>query len=56
MKPYLEETEAIFAETGSGMEGLSGEEAAARLAKDGPNRLKEGKKKRKASSGNSREN
>ena len=44
MKPYLEETEAIFAETGSGMEGLSGEEAAARLAKDGPNRLKEGKK------------
>ncbi len=26
------------------MEGLSGEEAAARLAKDGPNRLKEGKK------------
>ena len=44
MKPYLEEKEAVLAETGSAMEGLTDEEAAARLLRDGPNRLKEGKK------------
>ena len=44
MKPYLEEKEAVLAEAGSSMEGLSEEEAAARLNRDGPNRLKEGKK------------
>ena len=44
MKPYLEEREAVLAETGSGMEGLSEEEAAARLDRDGPNKLREGKK------------
>ena len=44
MKPYLEEKDAVLAETGSSMEGLTGEEAAARLTRDGPNKLKEGKK------------
>ena len=44
MKPYLEEAEAVLAETGSSMEGLSDEEAGARLKRDGPNRLKEGEK------------
>ena len=44
VKPYLEEKEAVLAEAGSSMEGLSDEEAAARLNRDGPNRLKEGKK------------
>ena len=44
MKPYLEEKEAVLAETGSSMEGLTEEEAAARLTRDGPNKLKEGKK------------
>ena len=44
MKPYLEEKEAVLAEAGSGMEGLSDEEAAARLSRDGPNKLKEGQK------------
>ena len=44
LKPYLEDTEAVLAEAGSSMEGLTEEEAAARLAKDGPNRLKEGEK------------
>ena len=44
MIPYLEEKEAVLAETGSSMEGLTEEEAAARLAKDGPNKLKEGEK------------
>ncbi len=44
MKPYLEDKEAVLAETGSGMEGLSEEEAAARLDRDGPNKLREGKK------------
>ena len=42
--PYLEEKEAVLAETGSSMKGLSEEEAAERLAKDGPNKLKEGEK------------
>ena len=44
MKPYLEEKEEVLAETGSSMEGLTEEEAAARLARNGPNKLKEGKK------------
>ena len=44
MKPYLEGKEAVLVETGSSMEGLTGEEAAVRLTRDGPNRLKEGKK------------
>ena len=44
MKAYLEDKEAVLAELGSGMEGLTDEEAAARLAKEGPNKLKEGKK------------
>ena len=32
MKPYLEDKEAVLAEAGSGMEGLTDEEAAARKA------------------------
>ena len=44
MKPYLEDQEAVLAETGSGMEGLTDGEAAARLTRDGPNKLREGKK------------
>ena len=44
MKPYLEDKEAILAELGSSMTGLTEEEAAARLARDGHNKLKEGKK------------
>ena len=44
MKPYLMDQETVLAETGSSMEGLTDAEAAARLAKDGPNQLKEGKK------------
>ena len=44
MIPYLEEKDVVLAETGSSMEGLTDEEAAARLTRDGPNRLKEGKK------------
>ena len=44
MKPYLEDKDAVLAEAGSSMEGLSEEEAAARLARDGLNRLKEGEK------------
>ena len=44
MKPYLEDKEAVLAEAGSSMEGLSEEEAAARLARDGHNKLKEGEK------------
>ncbi len=41
MKPYLEEKEAVLKETGSSITGLTDEEAAARLIKDGPNKLKE---------------
>ena len=41
MKTYLEEKEAVLKEIGSSMEGLTDEEAAARLQKDGPNKLKE---------------
>ena len=44
MKPYLEEKDTVLAEMKSSMEGLTGEEAAARLTRDGPNKLKEGKK------------
>ena len=44
MNTYLEDTEAVLAETGSSMQGLTDEEAAARLNRDGPNRLKEAKK------------
>ncbi len=44
MKPYLEEREAVLEELASSMQGLDDEEAAARLDRDGPNRLKEGKK------------
>ena len=44
LQPYLEEKEAVLAEAGSSMEGLSEEEAAARLKRDGPNKLKEGEK------------
>ena len=44
MKPYLEEKDTVLAEMKSSTEGLTGEEAAARLTRDGPNKLKEGKK------------
>ena len=44
MKAYLEEKDAILAELGSSMEGLTDEEAAARLSRDGLNKLQEGKK------------
>ena len=44
MKPYLEEKEAVLVETGSSMTGLTDAEAAARLQRNGPNKLKEGKK------------
>ena len=44
MKPYLEEKEAVLTETGSSMTGLTDAEAAARLKRDGPNKLKEGEK------------
>ena len=41
MKPYLMENEAVLAELGSSMQGLSDEEAAARLRSEGPNKLKQ---------------
>ena len=44
MNPYLEDKETVLAEAGSSMQGLTDEEAAARLTRDGPNRLKEAKK------------
>ena len=44
MIPYLEDKETVLAEAGSSMEGLTDEEAGARLAQDGPNKLKEGRK------------
>ncbi len=44
MIPYLEDKEAVLAETGSSMEGLTDQEAGERLAQDGPNKLREGKK------------
>ena len=43
-KPYLEEIETVLSETGSSRNGLSDAEASERLARCGPNRLKEGKK------------
>ena len=44
MKAYLEEKEAVLAELGSSMEGLADGEAAARLERDGLNKLQEAKK------------
>ncbi len=44
MKPYLEEKEIVLKETGSSMEGLTDAEAASRLQKHGPNKLKEAPK------------
>ncbi|MBR2312508.1 MAG: cation-translocating P-type ATPase [Clostridia bacterium] len=44
MKHYLEETSAVFAEVGTSEQGLSQAEAAARLEKNGKNKLAEGKK------------
>ena len=44
MRFYLEEKEAVLAELGSSAEGLSSEEAAARLREKGKNKLKEEKK------------
>ena len=44
LKPYLEEKEKVLEALGSSMAGLSDAEAAERLAKGGPNRLKEEKK------------
>ena len=44
MIPYLEDQEAVLAETGSSMEGLTDREAAERLTREGPNKLKEAQK------------
>ena len=45
MKPdYLQTTEEVLFSQGSSSRGLTGEEAAARLSKHGPNRLQEAKK------------
>lgn len=44
MKPYLSSAEDVLAEAGSSMRGLTDAEAAARLTRYGPNKLKEGKK------------
>ena len=44
LKPYLEEKEKVLEVLESSMAGLSDAEAAERLAKEGPNRLKEEKK------------
>ena len=45
MKPdYLQTTEEVLSSQGSSSRGLTGEEAAARLSKHGPNRLQEAKK------------
>ena len=44
MKPYLEEKEAVLTQTGSSMTGLSDAEASERLKRNGPNKLKEGKR------------
>ena len=44
MKHYLEQTEAVFNEVASGIDGISEAEAAARLEKNGKNKLAEGKK------------
>ncbi len=44
MKHYLEEASAVFEEVGSSAAGLTTAEAEARLAKNGKNKLAEGKK------------
>ena len=44
MKHYLEESTAVLDEVQSGVDGLSEQEAAARLEKNGKNKLAEGKK------------
>ena len=44
MKFHLEDTQKVFAEVQSNTEGLTSAEARARLEKNGPNKLKEGKK------------
>ena len=44
-RPYLEEFSGVLAEAGSSEKGLSSTEAAARLEKDGPNKLIEAKKR-----------
>ena len=44
MKHYLEETSSVFEEVGSSAAGLTTAEAEARLAKNGKNKLAEGKK------------
>ena len=45
MKHYLHTTEEVFAEVQSSEQGLSSQEAAARLEKNGKNKLQEAKKK-----------
>ena len=44
MQFYLKETDAVFAEVQSSPEGLSSQEAASRLEKNGKNKLAEAKK------------
>ncbi len=44
MKPYLAEKEEVLKELSSSMQGLTDQEAASRLTREGPNKLKEGKK------------
>ena len=44
-RPYLENTDSVLAEAGSKAEGLTSAEAAARIEKDGPNKLIEPKKR-----------
>ena len=44
MKHYLEESTAVLDEVQSGVDGLSEQEAAVRLEKNGKNKLAEGKK------------
>ena len=44
MKHYLETAESVFKEVGSTEKGLSSAEAAARLEKNGKNKLAEAKK------------
>ena len=44
-RPYLENSASVLKETGSEIAGLTSAEAAARLEKDGPNKLTEPKKR-----------
>ena len=44
MKEYLTESSEVISSLGSSENGLSTAESAARLEKNGPNKLKEGKK------------